>query len=110
MLGYELCSSRLRHLEKGEAGAEINQIMNLLRCIEAFYSAPPATEPAHACDAGAVPELDFPIDLNSGPSPTRIEPEALLLRSEAHFRFRNGSPESAQRRLERKCDVEFVME
>ncbi len=83
--------------------------MDLLNCIEKFYS--PAPKPASGVrPKPAIPaDLEFPISELADWPQTLIGPEAMLRRCEMNLPFRNAAPDSALKRLAGKCTVEFVM-
>lgn len=82
--------------------------MDLLNCIEKFYSPAPDVQAQPAPLASSDPELELPVNPDANWPQTRIGPEAMLMRCEANLRFRNSSPERAQQRLASKCRTEFV--
>lgn len=83
--------------------------MELLNCIEKFYSPAPDTGGANGLHAPQVPELDLPVNSEANWPQTLVGAEAMLLRSEANLSFRNSSPERDRQRLAHKCSIEFVM-
>jgi hypothetical protein len=54
-----------------------------------------------------LPELEFPVDPEFVSQSVRIEPEAMLERSQKNLAWRTSTPGWAQRRAEEKVDVEF---
>lgn len=82
--------------------------MDLLNCIEKFYSPLPEAGLGTSLSSDLPPDLEFPINPTADWPQTLIGPEAMLIRSEGMLPFRNAAPANATRRLAAKCAVEFV--
>jgi len=54
-------------------------------------------------------KLEFPIEPGFVSELPRIDPQVMLRRIEQHLRERNSRPGEAERRLNSKVDVEFVL-
>ena len=60
-------------------------------------------------EARAAADLEFPIDRDFLSLPPRLRPEVMLRRLEETMPWRSTRPGEAQRRLEAKVDVAFVL-
>ena len=86
--------------------------MELLDFIEAYYSParPTTAEPRRT---GSLPphlDLDLPDWSGQIERRTPVSAEALIRRSEELLPLHNRQAGSAEKRLQRKCPVEFVIE
>ncbi len=73
-----------------------------------------SSTPAPIVESGAtdaLPALDFdlPIDREFVSRPPFIDPQAMVRRCEEMMPYRNARPGEADRRLDEKIDVEFVL-
>jgi hypothetical protein len=68
--------------------------------------------PPHSTAPDALPDapaLDFPVALDFGPHPPRVDPQIMLRRIAEDMPWRNQRPGESQRRAAEKIPVEFVL-